>query len=94
MSTGLVLKPERGDPAWDDFCEKLLARLGGLLPGRCGGHRSSHHYARRLLIDGGYDVGASLALYRSRGGFCDCEILFNVDPEQRIDELFEVLVRE
>lgn len=29
----------------------------------------------------GVDVPATLAYFESRGGYCDCEILFNVDPD-------------
>jgi hypothetical protein len=29
---------------------------------------------------GGINVEASLAYFKDHGGYCDCEILLNVDP--------------
>ena len=35
--------------------------------------------SRRLLTVMGCDFDASLAFFREHGGYCDCEVLFNVD---------------
>jgi hypothetical protein len=35
---------------------------------------------RRWLKRGNFDVEASLALFRSMGATCDCEVLWNVPP--------------
>lgn len=33
---------------------------------------------RIMAAMGGIDIPASVAFFRSRGGFCDCEILLNI----------------
>jgi hypothetical protein len=33
---------------------------------------------------GNVDIPASIAFFEEHGGYCDCEILLNVDPEGRI----------
>ena len=65
-----IMTPEH--PRWNEFCdqlEKLLGRWG------CSGDGLS----RRLLIEMGCNVEASLAFFRDNGGYCDCEVLLNVD---------------
>jgi Protein of unknown function (DUF2695) len=49
----------------------------------------SHYFTERLLEARGFDVEASVALFEKRGGYCDCEVLFNVDggletPEREV----------
>jgi len=39
--------------------------------------------ASRLLRKMGFDVESSLTYFRSRGGYCDCEVLFNVPRRRR-----------
>jgi hypothetical protein len=74
-----VLCPDRYDSAWSEFCEALLTALGGKLPGLCMGDVGGRHYfTQRLLEARGFDPEASLALYETKGGYCDCEILLNV----------------
>jgi hypothetical protein len=36
-------------------------------------------FAREILKDMEMDVEESLEFFREHGGFCDCEILFNVE---------------
>ena len=43
-------------------------------------HSARFYFAERLLEARGFDVDVSLALYETRGGYCDCEILMNADP--------------
>lgn len=90
-----ALHPDRRDAAWNEFCDALYEALGGRLPGRCQRHGSSHYYARRLLEERGFDGEASLALYREHGGYCDCEILMNVQDwlEDELAEPTEVGAR-
>lgn len=43
-------------------------------------------HARRLLREMGAspeDIAASLKYYEQHGGYCDCEIVFNVDADRR-----------
>jgi hypothetical protein len=48
---------------------------------------SDHRFSRELLDLEyyGVDVEASLAYFRHHGGFCDCEVLFNVEASCRKD---------
>jgi Protein of unknown function (DUF2695) len=70
--SGRVLTPDPFSPEWRCFIEDLWQHLP--CQGDC-------RVAARLLQLGGYDVERSLALYRSRGGCCDCEIRFNLGAE-------------
>jgi hypothetical protein len=82
-----VLRPDRDDDDWKEFTDALEQALGPELPGLCMG---THYFAERLLEARGFDVEASLAGYEKGGGYCDCEILFNVDPttlEEKLEEL-------
>jgi hypothetical protein len=39
-----------------------------------------HRYSKQVMNEmGNIDIPASLAFFKDHGGFCDCEILFNVD---------------
>ena len=77
------LQPDHGNAAWDEFCEALWRAIA---PGRCMGDGAGRHYfARWLLAERGYDVEASLTLYETKGGYCDCEILLNVDAPMHDD---------
>lgn len=79
-------------PRWNEFTE----RLGG--PDGCnfrykapGDPRSAtwtcsskgHELATPILKDMGCDVEKSIEYFRSRGGYCDCEVLFNVERGPR-----------
>jgi hypothetical protein len=76
-------------PRWEEFKERLAGPEGCNFreeePGnpesttwRCsGGNRT---FAKAILKEmGGIDVEASLKFFEENGGFCDCEIFFNVD---------------
>jgi Protein of unknown function (DUF2695) len=85
-----VLRPDAYDPDWIEFRDALDDELGDPAEfGRSGLCKHDHYYAKRLLEARGFDAEASLALYEKRGGSCDCEILFNVDPPTLEDELDE-----
>lgn len=78
-------------PQWDDFCDRLSRAI--TIPEepdswRCNGDGSwpdsdptlVHHYSKQVMAEmGGIDVDATLEFFKSRGGHCDCEVLFNVD---------------
>jgi len=79
-----VMTPEH--PQWDEFTEALGKALGGL-PGRCDGDRgeagpNAHRHAKQILTKMRcIDIEQSLDFFEDNGGYCDCEILFNVDRE-------------
>ena len=50
------------------------------------GCRHDHQLAEQIMRDmGGIDIPGSIAFFERQGGYCDCEILFNVDPSVRGD---------
>jgi hypothetical protein len=46
----------------------------------------THWLSRRLLAAMDCDVEASLAYFREHGGYCDCEVIYNVHPPVRETE--------
>jgi hypothetical protein len=82
-----------GHPRWEEFLDRLYGPEGcnfrERAPGdpdsmvwNCTGDDQSH--ARRILGRMGYspvEVELSLQYYRDHSGYCDCEILMNVDRE-------------
>jgi hypothetical protein len=50
---------------------------------RCEGDQAKHPYARAILAKHfpGVDAAASIEYFEAHGGYCDCEVLFNVDRE-------------
>lgn len=77
----MLMTPEH--ESWDEFCE----RLGG--PEGCdfqekgwkckGGTDKTFATAILKKYYPDVDVPATLAYFEDNGGYCDCEILFNVD---------------
>jgi hypothetical protein len=63
----------RQHPRWNEFAEKLC----GTTPLEGCNHTTQDAEAV-LVAMGGLDVDASLAYMRSKGGYCDCEIIMNV----------------
>jgi hypothetical protein len=44
------------------------------------GCEGEHQQAERIMnAMGNFDISASIAFFRAHGGYCDCEILFNVE---------------
>ncbi len=43
----------------------------------------THKHATRILRAMGCDVPTSLSFFRENGGYCDCEVLFNVERRRR-----------
>jgi Protein of unknown function (DUF2695) len=73
-----ILTPE--SPRWEQFTD-MLDTLGSMegCDGDAGEH--VHRHAKAVMAAmGGIDIEATLAFFESRGGYCDCEILLNVDP--------------
>lgn len=75
------MTPEHSN--WDDFVERLEGPEGCDFEGggntwKCRGG-TDKTFATAILTDMGMDVEASLKYFEKHGGYCDCEILFNVD---------------
>lgn len=79
-------------PKWGDFVDRLSGSEGCNFH-RTNPHdpksatwkcwkcssRPDFELARPILSKMGCDVEASIAYFREHGGYCDCEILFNVE---------------
>ena len=81
-----ILTP--ASPRWSLFVRLLGNTLTEGLPAntwRCGNDGSGgseHRYTEAVLAElGGIDIEGTLEFFRQHGGYCDCEILFNVDPD-------------
>ena len=61
------------NPRWHEFTHELGSAL---TENRC---RNDLFQARRLLREMEVDVEASVMYLEKHGGFCDCEVLMNVD---------------
>jgi len=70
-----------GHKKWRQFCNRLAGPEG--CDFKDGGWKCDSSlkrpFARKILADMGANVEASLLAFESSGGYCDCEILFNVD---------------
>jgi len=85
-----VMTPDH--PRWDEFKKRLDSPEGcdfrkddsgetvwNCAGGECHGGEHNHDLATKILTDmGGFDIEASLEYFAQCGGYCDCEILFNV----------------
>lgn len=78
-------------PRWDEF----TSRLGG--PEGCHFRKDENgkgiwncaggvdkSFAIAILEDMGMNIQASLEYFEENGGYCDCEILFNVDYKKEL----------
>lgn len=79
-------------PQWNDFAATLegpqgcnFRKEGDETKWSCNGGRDKTHAIRILREMGASvaDVFYSLQYFEASGGYCDCEILFNVDAPQR-----------
>ena len=80
-----ILTPR--SPRWSLFAKLLDDTMTEGLPEgtwRCGNDDSGgskHLYAEAVMAElGGIDIDGTLEFFREHGGYCDCEILLNVDP--------------
>jgi hypothetical protein len=69
-----VLTPESA--RWDEFAVALEVAL---MEHGCTADTDRRNAKRVMTAMGGIDIPKSLAFFESRGGYCDCEILLNVD---------------
>jgi hypothetical protein len=70
-----VLTPD--SPLWEAFVEQLEAAIDE--NGCAAGTNKDNAIAVMDRMDG-VDINGSLAYFEDHGGYCDCEILMNVDP--------------
>jgi hypothetical protein len=68
-------------PRWNEFTEALgqiVFPAEGIL--NC---THNHRHAEQVMSEmGGVDIPASLEYFEEHGGYCDCEILLNVDRHE------------
>lgn len=80
-----IMTPEH--PHWNEFITELAGpdacnfeEIEGKFTWSCGGG-TNKDFAERILSEMGFvsdAIAASLAYFEDHGGYCDCEILFNV----------------
>jgi hypothetical protein len=72
---------------WDEFCNRLEGEEGcnfhedpvkGIVWNCTSSGAHAHKHSRAILTSMKCDVEASLEYFRKHGGYCDCEVLFNV----------------
>jgi uncharacterized protein DUF2695 len=67
-------------PHWREFCDRLDRAIS-----KQGCDARTLRLAEKVLRDmGGIDIEASLEYFREHGGYCDCEILVNIDWNAQI----------
>jgi hypothetical protein len=74
-----LMTPE--NPRWNEFARALNTMLEQF---GCDndGTEHTHRHAKFVMEDmGKINIEASLAYFEDHGGYCDCEILLNVDRE-------------
>lgn len=87
-----IMTPQH--PRWSEFIERLqgpegcnfgqdFGGQGRPVPGtfqRSCTQKTDRPFTRAILAKmEDIDIAASLAFFNSRGGYCDCEIVFNVN---------------
>ena len=74
-----ILSP--GHPRWGEFVVKLSRSLIVTdTKWRCDGDRH-YRYTKQVMGEMGYgeiDIAETLQFFQAHGGFCDCEVMFNV----------------
>ena len=80
------------NPRWEEFMERLIGPEGCDFKQKepnnpktatwlCDGG-INRPFAKAILEKmGNIDIEASFKYFEDNGGYCDCEIVFNVDPE-------------
>ncbi len=92
MTTPEILTPQ--SPRWREFIDGMtfmMTKGCAADEWRCDGDGTGgsnlefvHCYAKTMMRNmGNVDVEGTLAYCKEHCGYCDCEILFNVDPEMR-----------
>jgi hypothetical protein len=86
-----ILTPK--SPRWDEFADGIHWMMTqGCDEGewRCDGDSGEHvhRYAKTMMRNmGNVDIEDTLAYCKENGGYCDCEILFNVDRNREADNV-------
>ena len=76
-------------PQWREFCRRLGGPEGCNFQKSAAGKLTWKCDSKGLPIATGilnkmcFDIESSLAYFRKHGGFCDCEVLFNVERSAR-----------
>ncbi len=82
-----IMTPDH--PCWDEFADILADKDHLDIPDEPGPMKCdhTHKHARAILAAmGDFDIEETIHLFEEFGGYCDCEILLNVDPGPPEDE--------
>ena len=69
-------------PRWTEFIDRLAGPDGCNFKAETWTCFGDTRLTERILAGMGWEpaaIAASLRYFRSRGGYCDCEVVFNVD---------------
>jgi len=72
-----VLTPD--SPRWGEFVRRLCSAMDSR--GGCAGGTNKENAIAAMREMSGIDIEASLEYFEDHGGYCDCEILLNVDRD-------------
>ena len=72
-----VLMP--GGERWEEFCRRLCSAMDS--SGGCAGGTNKDNAIAVMREMGGVEIEATLEYFEDHGGYCDCEILLNVDRD-------------
>lgn len=81
-----MLRMDKQHPRWQAFIMTLFCPLccnfhdneDGKMIWNCTGQKDRPYAHKILEAIGDIDIPASMAYFDENGGFCDCEIVFNV----------------
>lgn len=81
----MLMTPQH--PKWEEFLVRLEGPEGcnfqedeaGKISWKCKGGKDKSKAATILTTIPDIDIDKSLRYFESRGAYCDCEILFNLD---------------
>ncbi|MBI2670316.1 MAG: DUF2695 domain-containing protein [Candidatus Yanofskybacteria bacterium] len=87
MALNEVMTPE--NPRWNEFADILAEAINAQDEPGVSDCKHDFSSTRKILTEmGNIDIEASINVFMENGGYCDCEIILNVDPGPE-DEDFE-----
>jgi len=81
-----IMTPEH--PRWDEFADALSAAINAQNEPGVSDCKHTFDSTRQVLAEMGVDVNveATIKYFELKGGFCDCEVLLNLDTNEPTDE--------
>jgi hypothetical protein len=86
MFTNVTYAMSPSHPRWDEFLERLCGPEGCDFKAKGWTCFGDVRFSRKVLSGMGLDAAAtdlSIGGFRKLGGYCDCEVVFNVEESDR-----------